>query len=255
MPDNLYTFVAHRELPFANPFSEASMARAIELLDLRRGAAVADFGAGFCELPARLVEKYDATVTAVELSPMIAKTARLRIERRLKEHPGRGSVTLHEGDAGAFRATIPTSVFDLAVCIGSTHALGGYVNTLAVLTRLTKPGGLVLVGEGFWKREPLPPYLQATGMHETEFFTHHANVEKAMDVGLAPLWVVTAGEREFDEYEFAHARAIEQFASENGDMPEARLMLERSRAWRSAYLRWGRHILGFGMYLFRTPGG
>ena len=31
-------------------------------------------------------------------------------------------------------------------------------------------------------------------------------------------------------------------------------MLERSRKWRDAYLRWGRDTLGFGVYLFARPG-
>lgn len=253
MADNLYTFVGNRDLPFANPLSESTVSRAIEVLALRRAAVVADFGSGFCELPIRLVEKYDAVVTAIELSPMVAQTARLRVQRRLTEHRGTGTVTVHEGDAGKFRATIPPSVFDLSICIGSSHSLGGYQNALTVLTRVTKPGGLILVGEMFWKREPLPPFLQATGMHEGDCAPHHINSERAIEMGLIPLWIVTADDREFDEYEWAHARAIERFASENADMPEARTMLERSRAWRAAYMRWGRHILGFGLYLFRTP--
>jgi cyclopropane fatty-acyl-phospholipid synthase-like methyltransferase len=255
MSDNLYTFVGNRDLLFANPLSEATVTRAIDVLPLRRGAVVADFGAGFCELPVRLVEKYDATVTAIELSPMIAQTARLRVQRRLAEHRGQGGVTVHEGDAGKFRATIPPSVFDLSVCIGSTQSLGGYQNALTVLIRLTKPGGLLLIGEMFWKREPTPTFLQATGMHEGDCVPHHVNSERAIEMGLTPLWIVSADEREFDEYEWAHARAIEHFAGENADMPETRTMLERSRAWRNAYLRWGRHIIGFGLYLFRTPGG
>jgi len=30
-------------------------------------------------------------------------------------------------------------------------------------------------------------------------------------------------------------------------------MLELSRPWREAYLRWGRTTLGFGLFLYRRP--
>ena len=36
--------------------------------------------------------------------------------------------------------------------------------------------------------------------------------------------------------------------------PDARAMLDRSRRWRDAYLRWGRDTMGFAVYLFYRPG-
>ncbi len=245
--NDLYTFIAHRTLPFANPFGEASIARLIDLLDLPPAAAVADFGAGSCELPIRLAERYQAQVAAVELSPRMAALARDRINARLVSRGLPGGVTVHEGDAGAFRATMQPAAFDLTICIGSTHALGGYEKTLTVLKRLTRPGGRVLIGEGFWARPPSPDFLAATGIAAAEFATHAHNLDLATDGGLSPHWSITASEREWDEYEWAHQRSIESFAAANPDFPAE--LLARSRAWRRAYWRWGRDTLGFGLYL------
>jgi hypothetical protein len=36
--------------------------------------------------------------------------------------------------------------------------------------------------------------------------------------------------------------------------PDVAAVLERSRRWRDAYLRWGRDSLGFAVYLFYRPG-
>lgn len=249
--NDLYTFIAHRHLPFANPFGEASVTRLIDLLDLAPSAAVADFGAGSCELPIRLVERYGARVAAVELSPRMAALARDRIHSRLVSRDLPGGVTVHEGDAGAFRATMEPASFDLTICIGSTHALGGYENTLSVLKRLTRPGGRVLVGEGFWEKNPDIDFLLATGIAFADFGTHARNIDLGAEVGLAPIWSITASEREWDEYEWAHHRAIESFAHSNPDFPKD--LLARSRNWRSAYWRWGRGTLGFGLYLFANP--
>jgi len=250
MSPDLYTFLAHRTLAFANPFGEASMTRAVEVLALPQGAAVADFGAGSCELPIRLAERYQARVAAVELSPRMAALAREKIHARLVSRQSLGGVTVHEGDAGAFRATMEPASYDLTICIGSSHALGGFETTLTILKRLTRPGGQVLVGEGFWAKAPPEAYLQATGMTADEFHTHAANIDHAVREGLTPLWSITATEREWDEYEWAHTRNLESLAGEKCDSAAA--LIARGRAWRESYWRWGRSVLGFGLYLFRV---
>jgi len=246
---DLYTFLAHRGLAFANPFSEPSMQRAIDVLALAPGASVADFGAGSCELPIRLVEKYQAKVAAVELSARMAAWAREKIHARLVAKNLPGGVTVHEGDAGAFRATMEPHSYDLTICIGSSHALGGYEKTVQVLKRLTRPGGQVLIGEGFWGKAPPEAYPQATGMTPDEFHTHGGNIDHACREGLTPLWAITASEREWDEYEWAHARNLESLAQDKCDSGAA--LIARGRSWREAYWKWGRGVLGFGLYLFR----
>ncbi len=227
------------------------MRRCVQLLELPPRAAVADFGAGSCELPIRLVESYAVEVAAVELSPRMAAIARETVHARLIAKGLSGGVTVHEGDAGAFRAEVAPATYDLTICIGSTHALGGYHKTLQVLRRLTRPGGQVLVGEGCWAQAPPPGYLKATGIMEAEFASHGSNIDAAVAEGLTPCWAITASQREWDEYEWAHARNIEAYAA--GDPSEsAQAMLQRSRDWRQAYWRWGRECLGFGLYLFKV---
>jgi SAM-dependent methyltransferase len=182
----------------------------------------------------------------------MAALAREKIHERLVSRNFKGGVTVHEGDAGAFRATMAPATYDLTICIGSTHALGGYQKALQVLKRLTKPGGQVLLGEGFWQQPPPPAYLEATGLLTDEFQPHWQNIELGNAEGLVPLWSITATQREWDEYEWAHQRNIEAYAANHTDLDTAREMLSRSRTWRQAYWRWGRETLGFGLYLFRV---
>ncbi len=142
MSPDLYTFIAHRGLPFANPLSEEIVGRALQLLALRQTDRVVDFGSGFCELPIRIVETYGAICDAVELSPRIAAAARVRIGHRLGERGLADQLRLHEGDAGAFRAQLTPGEFACSVCIGSTHAIGGFDNACRVLSRLSRAAGL-----------------------------------------------------------------------------------------------------------------
>lgn len=232
---------------------QETMQQANALLNLPKDASACDFGAGFCELALQIASRWGAKVVAVELSPRIAAGAQKRIDSRRENLAG--AVTLLTGDAGVFRPSFAPESFDLCACIGATHALGGYNKAIEVLHKLTRPGGKILVGEAFWTSpEPSPSYLAATGMAVDDFMLHFENIEHAVDHGLEAMWSVTASERDWDEYEWAHSRAIEDFTRRHPGDPDAREMLERSRNWRRAYLRWGREHLGFGLYLFRKPG-
>lgn len=247
MNSDRYTAIAHRGMPFMNPMGERSIAALLDILALRRGANVADFGAGTCELAIRLGERFAVHAECVELSPEIARRARERVAARL---PG-GGVRVHEGDAGHFKASVPGASFDLTVCIGSTHALGGFPHAVEVMLRLTRPGGWVLLGEGYWKRTPPPAYLAGTGIAESEF-THLVDmVEFVGGRGLSVAWVHTASEHDWDDYEWAHHRNLEDWARENPHDPDHAAFLARSRTWRRWYLDSGRDTLGFALMLFR----
>lgn len=252
MSPDLYTFIAHRGLPFANPLSEEIVGRALQLLALRQTDRVVDFGSGFCELPIRIVETYGAICDAVELSPRIAAAARVRIGHRLGERGLADQLRLHEGDAGAFRAQLTPGEFACSVCIGSTHAIGGFDNACRVLSRLSRAGGVVLLGEGYWRTDPPRQFIEATGIPADELSTLPGLLATAAAHGLHPLWVRPASEADWDEYEWAHARAIETFAADHPNDPDAAAMLARSRHWRDCYVKWGRAAMGFALMIFRV---
>jgi SAM-dependent methyltransferase len=155
-------------------------------------------------------------------------------------------------DAGTFATAARAGSYDGAVCIGSSHALGGAVPALAAVARLLKPGGEALIGEGVWEREPTPDYLKASGMTMEEMPTLAEWTAAAASAGLSARWIITASPRGWDEYEWAHARGIEAFAAMNPGHPDGPAMLSRSRAWRDAYLAWGRGTLGFALGVLRS---
>ncbi len=247
MSNDLYTFVGHRQLAFMNPMPEAAYEHVMGMLTLSRGATVADFGSGFGELSLRLVKKFGVHADCVELSPLMADVARERVAARVPSE----LIRVHEGDAGAFKASIPPESFDLTICIGSSHALGGYSQMLQVLSRLTRASGHILVGEGYWRQPPARGYLDATGITPDEFGAFPDLVDHGVALNLSCQFASTASTQDFDCYEWSHARAIEAHARQHASDAVARAMLARSKAWRDAFVRWGRESLGFGLVLFR----
>ena len=148
--------------------------------------------------------------------------------------------------------------FDVGICIGSTHAFGSgeaaYPNALRRMGQLVRPGGCLLIGEGYWKREPAPEYLELIGDPVGIYRDHAGNIAFAEERGLVALYAGVSSEDEWDDFEWRHQLQIRREVEASPDASETAERLARARRWRDGYLRWGRSTMGFGMYLFRVAG-
>lgn len=245
-PRERFSFLAHTPLPLCNPISRAKHDRLIELLALPPGARVLDVGAGKGTLLLDLIERRAVTGTAVEPAPLFADT----IEREAHKRALSRSLTLIRTPFAEARPALKEP-FDCAVCIGSTQAMGSTTQCVRTLRELTRPGGLAVLGAGYWKKPPDAEYLTALATTAHENATHAENIALLAHHGLTPLWATTAADDEWDEYEWAYARAIEDFARDNPEDPDAHAVLQRAHTWRAIVARWGRDTLGFALYLAR----
>jgi ubiquinone/menaquinone biosynthesis C-methylase UbiE len=243
-----FSTIAHREHVFCNPLDPDALDRLLGSLDLEPGARVLDVGCGKGEILVRLMERYGIDAVGVDTNGEFLAELRARAARRVTA----GELSLHEIEFAEF-ACDPGS-FDLAMCIGATHACGGYGRTLNALSRATRAGGRILIGDGFWRREPLAAYLDVLGAAREEYTDHEGNIAAGVSRGLVPIDSITSSEADWDRYEDLYASEIERFAREHPDDPDREAMLKRIRRWRDAYQRWGRSTLGFGLYLFGKPG-
>ncbi len=242
-----YSAVSHRSLLYANPISPAKMETLFSLLDLSKDASVLDIGTGNAEVLIRLVEIYGVKATGIERSPIAIQKAYEQIAARVPQN----EIEIRDMDA----STLPElyEQFDVAICIGASEIFGGYAGTIQTLTQSVQPGGQIVVGELYWKREPAEDYLTAFGVSREEYTTNANNIATGVKQGLVPLFALAASDDEWDQYEWQRIRAIEQYAREKPDDPDTPKLLERIRWWRDMYVRWGRDTLGFALYLFRSP--
>jgi cyclopropane fatty-acyl-phospholipid synthase-like methyltransferase len=238
--------IAHRSHDYCNPFARERLERIIELLRLSPDDRAVDFGCGKAELPIRLIERFGVTVVAIDRSARMIAEARRRAHGRIVED----RLILHEADGSSFGGP---ARYALGVCVGATHVFGGFRNTLRHLMHIVHTGGNVLVGEAYWKRKPDRAYVEALKTNADEYVAHHENVAQAEALGLVPLHAAVSSEEDWDDYEWRYSRSVEQYAMENPHDADVPAMLEHIRAWRKAYLRWGRDTLGFGLYLFHRP--
>lgn len=230
--------IAHGDLVFYNPLSEGDLDAAIALLDLEPGARVLDVACGRGEALRRIAARWRVGGIGYDLDSEL-------IERgRRDATAGIELVVADEPPAGPF---------DLAVCIASSHALGGFPAALERLGELVAPGGQVLLGEGYWRRPPSSEYLEALGDATADELAGYGGLLEAADTsGLIPLWSCVASERDWDRYEWTLVLNCERWAGQHAGDPAAEAFHARAAAARSRMaLPAGRETLGFALLLLR----
>jgi len=230
--------IAHGPLALSNPLRDADLDEAIALLDLEPSARVLDVGCGSGEALRRIAASWKVRGIGYDLDAELIERG-----RRL---PAAG-VELEVA------AEPPDGPFDLALCLASSHALGGFPEALARLYELVGPGGQVLLGEGYWRRAPSAEYLEALGdASEDELAGYGGLLEAAEGAGLVPLWSCVASERDWDRYEWTLVSNCERWAAGHTDDPAAETLRARAAAARRRLaLPGGRETLGFALLLLR----
>jgi SAM-dependent methyltransferase len=221
--------IAHGELALYNPLSEADLDEAIGLLDLPAGARVLDVACATAEVLRRIAARWEVRATGYDADAELIERARAaapELELSVATEP-------------------PPGPFDLVVCIASSHALGGFPTALARLGDLTRPGGQVLLGEGYWRREPSADYLAALGGATRDELPDYGGLfAAAQEAGLTALWSCVASERDWDRYEWTQVL--------NAERHGAKQLRERAAAARRRLtMPAGRETLGFVLVLLR----
>ena len=86
---------------------------------------------------------------------------------------------------------------------------------------MVRPGGRILIGEGYWRQEPSPGYLAATPFEAHHLTSHAANIELGEGAGLTLLHASTSTLEEWDHFEGLFWQAAEDDLAAQPDDPDA----------------------------------
>jgi SAM-dependent methyltransferase len=228
--------ISHGDLPFANPLSEAAIDGAIAALRLPAGARALDVGCGAGELLARLAARHDVRTEGIEPAAEWAAAARSRVD------------VVHEAQFD--EVTLEHGAYGLVTSLAASHAVGSWDESLRVLCALARPGGLGLVGEGFWQRPPSAGYLERLGGARADELPDGLD---GLEAGArAAGWEVVASAVASD----ADWAAYEETLLANGEAELAARPDPGLRAWvDAARARWegegGEDTMGFALLTLR----
>ena len=136
---------AHR---IHNPFTPQKLATLGAALRLEKGTRVLDLGSGSGEMLCTWAREHNIIGTGIDMSQLFTEQAKLRaVELGVTD-----LVTFIHGDAAGH---VSDERVDVAACVGATWIAGGVAGTIELLKRSLRNGGIVLIGEPYWRQ--LPP--------------------------------------------------------------------------------------------------
>lgn len=242
-----YFAIREGDLRIVNPFSPAKLATLGRVIKLQPGWTLADFCSGRGEMLCTWARDHGITGHGVDISPFAVPLARQRAAELGVD------VTFAEGDAATFVADHPV---DVASCIGATWIGGGVAGTIRILERSLKPGGMLLIGEPYWRLDP-PDEETARRCHaerKSDFRALPDLVGHFGELGWDVVEMVLSNQDDWDRYTASHWLSIRRWLDANPAdplVPQLRAELDTDPA---QYVRYRREYLGWGVFaLLRRP--
>jgi SAM-dependent methyltransferase len=231
---------AHR---IHNPFTPEKLATLGAALRLETGTRVLDLGSGSGEMLCTWARDYGVSGTGIDMSQLFSEEARLRAA----ELGVADRVQFIHADAAGY---VAGEKVDVAACVGATWIGGGVAGTIELLTQSLRTGGLILIGEPYWRQLP-PTDDVAKGClagSVSDFLTLPALLASFGHLGYDVVEMVLAGQDGWDRYEAAKWLTMRRWLDANPDDELAKEIQAQLTSEPERYATYTREYVGWGVF-------
>ncbi|WP_136524859.1 SAM-dependent methyltransferase [Geomonas ferrireducens] len=229
---------AHR---IHNPFTPEKLATLGAALRMEKGTRVLDLGSGSGEMLCTWARDYGIIGTGIDMSQLFSEQAKLRAE----ELGVVEQVQFIHGDAAGY---VSDDKVGVAACVGATWIGGGVAGTIELLAQSLRAGGIILIGEPYWRQLPLTDDVAKGCLVNliSDFLMLPELLASFSRLGYDVVEMVLADQDGWDRYEAAKWLTMRRWLETNPDDElaiEVRAQLtsepQRYAAYTREYLGWG----------------
>lgn len=227
-----------------NPLTSEKLATLGRVLHLQPGMRMLDLACGSGEMLCTWARDHGITGTGVDISATFIANA----DARAKELGVSAAVTFLNDDAAGY---VADGAVEIGTCIGATWIGGGYKGTAELLRRSLAAGGMMLIGEPYWRGNPPDQATLEEGFHLTsadEIPTLPELVDHFGELGCDVVEMVLADQDGWDRYHGAHWLNIRRWLDANPDDELAVEMRETLATAAARHVRYEREYLGWGVF-------
>ncbi|MER7576862.1 methyltransferase domain-containing protein [Streptomyces sp. NPDC126514] len=227
-----------------NPFTSEKLTTLGQAINPSPGTRMLDLACGKGEMLCTWARDHGVTGTGVDISTVFLDAARARAsELDVADH-----VDFVHADASGYVADDPVGI---TACVGATWIGPGVAGTVELLRRSLLPGGMMLIGEPYWRHEP---QNQATveGCHmagKDDLLPLPELLEQFGALGCDVVEMVLADQDSWDRYAAAQWLNIRRWLDANPDDELTDEMRAELVAAPVQHARYQREYLGWGVFV------